>query len=84
MKELLFTACVFGAFLFGYFLMGRVDLFLKRNRKAPEEENEVEEPACIMLTGNLTDEEIEEEIRHFRSDHAGAKIFLCDRDHPVY
>ncbi len=37
MKESLFLLCVFGTFTFGYFLMGRLDLFLSKNRKEPEQ-----------------------------------------------
>lgn len=85
MKECLFIVCIISAFLFGYFLMKRLDRLLLRNRKALEEKDPdpAEDPSCIMLTGALTDEEIDEEIRHFRQSHSGARIFLCDRDHSI-
>lgn len=36
MKESLFIVCIVGTFTFGYFLMDQLDLFLTKNRKAPE------------------------------------------------
>ena len=40
MKESLFIACIAGTFTFGYFLMERLDLFLAKNRKAPDEQKD--------------------------------------------
>ncbi len=69
---------VLGVLVFGYFLVARLDKFLAENRKAIEEENEKKEPSCIMLTEDMSDEEIATEVKRFRDKHAGARIFLYD------
>ena len=69
---------VLSVFVFGYFLMARLDKFLDENRKAIENENEKKEPTCIMLTEEMSDEEIATEVKRFRDKHASARIVLYD------
>ncbi len=69
---------VLGVFVFGYFLMARLDKFLDENRKTIEKENEKREPSCVMLTEEMSDEEIATEVKRFRNKHAGAQIVLYD------
>mgnify|MGYP003312426438 CR=1 FL=1 len=57
-RDIVLALAVLGVFVFGYFLMARLDKFLDENRKAIEKENEKKEPSCVMLTEELTDEEI--------------------------
>ncbi len=78
LKDIVLIIAVLGVFVFGYFLMARLDKLLDENRKAIEKENEKKEPSCVMLTEELTDEEITEEIRRFRSKHEGTRIMLYD------
>ncbi len=75
-RDLVLIITVLGVFVFGYFLMARLDKFLDENRKAIEKENEKKEPSCVMLAEELTEEEITEEIRRFRSKHEGTRIML--------
>ena len=77
-RDIILIISVLGVFVFGYFLMARLDKFLDENRKAIEKENEKEEPSCVMLTEELSDEEIAEEVRRFRSKHQGTRIMLYD------
>ena len=77
-KDILLILCVLGALVFGYFLMARLDKFLNENRKAIEKENEKKEPTCIMLTEEMSDEEIATEVKRFRDKHIGARIVLYD------
>ena len=77
-RDIVLALAVLGVFVFGYFLMARLDKFLDENRKAIEKENEKKEPSCVMLTEELTDEEITEEIRRFRSKHEGTRIMIYD------
>ena len=77
-RDIVLALAVLGVFVFGYFLMARLDKFLDANRKAIEKENEKKEPSCVMLTEELTDEEITEEIRRFRSKHEGTRIMIYD------
>ena len=77
-RDIVLLIAVLGIFVFGYFLMGRLDKFLDENRKAIEKENEKKEPTCIMLTEEMSDEEIAAEVKRFRDKHAAARIVLYD------
>jgi len=77
-RDILLILCVPGVFVFGYFLMARLDKFLDENRKAIEQENEKREPSCVMLTEEMSDEEIATEVKRFRDKHASARIVLYD------
>lgn len=78
MKEGLLIIAMFGIFVYGYFLMGKLGKFLEENHRTIEEETEKKEPSCVMLTENLSDEEIIEEIHRFRNKHEKLKIILYD------
>ena len=77
-RDILLILCVTGVFVFGYFLMARLDKFLDENRKTIEKENEKKEPTCVMLTEEMSDEEIATEVKRFRDKHASARIVLYD------
>ena len=77
-RDIVLLIAVLGIFVFGYFLMGRLDKFLDENRKAIEKENEKREPTCVMLTEEMSDDEIVEEVKRFRDKHIGARIVLYD------
>ena len=62
-RDILLILCVLGVFVFGYFLMARLDKFLEENRKAIEKEEEKKEPSCVMLTEEMSDEDIVEEVK---------------------
>ncbi len=77
-RDIALVVSVLGLFLFGYFLIARLDKFLDENRKAIEKENEKKEPSCVMLTEEMSDEEVITEVKRFRDKHAGARIVLYD------
>ena len=70
-----------GVFGFGFYLMARLDKFLDENKKVIEKKSESCEPSCVMLTDSLTDEEMMEEIRRFRSRHEDTHVLLCGSFH---
>ncbi len=78
MTDTVLIIAILSVFLFGYFLMVKLDKFLVENRKAIEKENEKKEPSCVMLTENLSEKEIVEEIQRFRNNHEGARVILYD------
>ncbi len=78
LRDIILILSVLGVFAFGYFVMRKLDKFLDENRKAIEKENEKKEPSCVMLTEEMSDEEIAEEIRRFREKHESARIVLYD------
>ena len=77
-RDILLILCVLGIFVLGYFMMARLDNFLEENRKTIENENENREPSCVMLTEEMSDEEIATEVKRFRDKHASARIVLYD------
>lgn len=87
MKNAVLAVALMGLFVFGYFLMGKLDKFLEENRRATKtqkqtEETEVENQSasCVMLTGELSDEEITDELRRFRKKHENARIMIYDEE----
>ncbi len=78
LRDIILIISVLGVFVFVYFLMARLDKFLDENRKAIEKENEMKEPSCVMLTEEMSDEEIAEEVRRFREKHESTRIILYD------
>ena len=77
-RDIVLVISVLGVFVFGYFLMARLDKFLDENRKAIEKENEKREPSCVLFTEEMSDEEIATEVKRFRDKHEGARIVLYD------
>ncbi len=77
-RDIILIISVLCVFVFGYFLMARLDKFLDENRKAIEKEEEKKEPSCVMLTEDMSDEDIVEEIKKFREAHEKTRIVLYD------
>ena len=66
-------------FLFGWFLMKRLDRFLDENLKRMDETFEQREPEpCVHLDGDMAFEELEEAIARFRGSHAHVNIVIYD------
>ena len=69
-------------FLFGWFLMKRLDRFLDENQKRMDETYEQREPeSCVHLDGDMSFEELEEAISRFRGSHAHVNIVIYDSEH---
>ena len=68
-------------FLFGWFLMKRLDCFLDENQKRIEEAPEQQQPEpCVHLVGNISPDELEEPFSQFRNSHAHAEIVIYDSE----
>ena len=68
-------------FLFGWFLMKRLDRFLDENQKRMDETYEQREPEpCVHLDGDMSFEELEEAITRFRGSHAHVSIVIYDSE----
>ena len=68
-------------FLFGWFLMKRLDQFLAKNQKRIEEVPEQQQPEpCVHLVGNISPDELEETFSWFRSSHAHVEIVIYDSE----
>lgn len=81
MKEDIILILAFVAIIvFGYFLMAKIDDFLENNRKSIKSEDEevVQQPSCIMLKDDLTDDEIMDEIKSFREKNESICVVVYD------
>ena len=68
-------------FLFGWFLMKRLDRFLDENQKRIEEAPEQQQPEpCVHLVGNISPDKLEETLSRFRSSHAHVEIVIYDSE----
>ena len=68
-------------FLFGWFLMKRLDKFLAENRKRTEEASEQQQPEpCVHLGEDISPDKFEETLSRFRSNHAHVKIIIYDSE----
>ena len=78
MAELLLIVSLLAVFVFGFYLISRLDRFLEENRKALLKENESCEPSKVLLPPGLSDSEILSEIHRFRETHGTVDIILSD------
>ena len=67
-------------FLFGWFLMKRLDNFLDENQKRIEEETEQQPEPCVWLNGDISPDELDEALSRFRSSHTNVKIAIYAPD----
>lgn len=67
-------------FLFGWFLMKRLDQFLAENQKRIEEETVQQQKPFLRLNGDISPDELEETLSRFRSSHAHVEIVIYDSE----
>ena len=67
-------------FLFGWFLMKRLDRFLDENQKRIEEETVQQQKPCLRLNGDISPDELDETLARFRSSHAHVEIVIYDSE----
>ena len=82
-RDIVLLITVLGVMGFGFFIMERLDKFLAENRKRIEEEKE-KEPSCVMLTTDMTDEELIKNIRTYEKQHGEAHISLYQDEDELY
>ena len=58
MAELLLIVSLLAVFVFGFYLISRLDRFLEENRKALLKENKSCEPSKVLLRHGLSEREI--------------------------
>ena len=78
-RDLMLALAVLATFALGFVPIIKLDRFLDVHRKSLEREQEKRLPSRVLLTDEMTDEEIAAELRQFRSQHDIACIVLCDR-----
>ena len=67
-------------FLFGWFLMKRLDQFPAENQKRIEEETVQQQKPCLRLNGDISPDELEETLSRFRSSHDHVEIVIYDSE----
>ena len=67
-------------FLFGWFLMKRLDRFLDENQKRIEEETMQQPKPCVCLNGDISPDELEKMLSRFRSSNVHVKIVIYDSE----
>lgn len=78
MKEVILVAVVLCIFAFGFFVMMRLDKFLETNCKHIDEDNDIKGPSFIMLTEEMTTDEMITEIKKYRNQHTKMRIIMYD------
>lgn len=76
MKEAVLLIFLVLLFTAGYFLMKKIDIIMDENLKNIEKEAEKTEPSYIVLTKELSDEELASEIKQFRNKHSKSDIII--------
>ena len=83
-RDIILVVAVLGVMVFGFFVMKRLDKFLDENRKRIEEEDKEKEPSCVMLTSDMTDEELIKNIRTYEKQRGDAYITLYQDEDELY
>ena len=83
-RDIILVVAVLGVMVFGFFVMKRLDKFLDENRKRIEQEKKEKEPSCVMLTTDMTDEELIKNIRTYEKKHGDALITLYQDKAELY
>lgn len=76
MKEAVLIIILIALFVSGYFLMKKIDFFMDDNLKKIEKETKKAEHSFIVLTKELTDEEVATEIKQFRNKHGKYDVII--------
>lgn len=83
-RDIILVVAVLGVIVFGFFVMKRLDKFLDENRKRIEQEKKEKEPSCVMLTTDMTDEELIKNIRTYEKQRGDAYITLYQDEDELY
>ncbi len=83
-RDIILTVSVLGVMIFGFFIMKHLDKFLDENRKYIEQAEQKKEPNRVMLTADMTDNELIKRIRTYEKKHGGAHITLYRDEAELY
>ena len=85
-RDIILVVAVLGVMAFGFFVIKRLDKFLDENRKCIEhkEKEKDKKSRCLMLTTDMTDEELINIIRTYEKQHGDAHITLYQNENELY
>ncbi len=78
-RDILLVVTVLAVFVFGFFVMKRLDKFLNKNYKRYFRENE-EKPTRIVHNEDASDEEILSDIKKVRKKGGKMKVDISDEE----
>ena len=78
MGDVILIIAVAAVMIFGFFMMKRIDVFLEKNRKAIEEEQEERCSSPIEFIDTENDENMISEIENFKKSHKTVAIVIFD------
>lgn len=78
MGDVILIIAVAAVMIFGFFIMKRIDVFLEKNRKAIEEEQEERCNSPIEFIDTENDEKMISEIENFKKSHKTVAIVIFD------
>ncbi len=78
MGDVILIIAVAAVMIFGFFIMKRIDVFLEKNRKAIEEEQEERCRSPIEFIDTENDENMISEIENFKKSHKTVAIVIFD------
>ena len=73
-RDIILVVAVLGVMVIGFFVIKRLVKFLDENRKRIEQEEKEKKSRCIMLTTDMTDEELIKNIRTYENQRGDAHI----------
>ena len=79
LKDILLVITVLAVFVFGFFVMKRLDKFLNENYKPYFRENE-EKPTRIIHNEDASDEKILSDIKKVREKGGKMKVVISNED----
>ncbi len=63
-------------FLYGLYIMNKVDRFIYENQKAKKDEIVLKGPSSVKIAGNIPLKEIDKEIDKFKQTHPNFEVIL--------
>ncbi len=78
MGDVILIIAVAAVMILGFFMMKRIDVFLEKNRKAIEEEQEERCSSPIEFIDMENDENMISEIENFKKSHKTVAIVIFD------
>lgn len=78
MGDVILIIAVAAVMIIGFFMMKRIDVFLEKNRKAIEEEQEERCSSPIEFIDMENDENMISEIENFKKSHKTVAIVIFD------
>ena len=78
MEDILLIVVVISFFIFGYYIMDKIDFFIAENTERRYKETQIKGTSSVRISGDMPLVEIDREIDKFRQTHPNFEIILRD------